>query len=354
MTKEPTLNELMPLAEMPPIKAFSKARPCTGVWDATLLYGVELEIESAGGGGEWVFPGITITTDGSLRNEGREFITSPMTFSNLHHCLERFFKKSGVTAANYSERCSVHVHTNCRDLTLNQIKGLCLLYQVFERLFYKYAGADRDKNIFCTPWNQTMLSQKLLSDDAFLHKLRDWQKYTGLNLLPLRDLGTVEWRHLPGTPDLEMIMNWCRLIGCLYRHVRDTPLEAIQKSISSLNSNSQYEQVLFSIFRDLTPLIWNEQNSIELLEAGVLDVKLLLLRQEAQEAPREVPRNPFLNGRVTGMAAPPLRAARTTAQIMQEIADRDVLRQVGFFQNVQEPQVLVQPVPQVRRPGEML
>ena len=248
------------------------------------IYGLELEIENVPHWDELTIFGMTAVEDGSLRNNGREFITKPTTYSVLAHILETFFKKAKLTDFNYSERTSVHVHANCQDLTVEQLATVCLLYQVFEKLLFRYAGADRDKNIFCVPWSETNLTyQRLLdvSEKGDINQFKSWQKYTALNLLPLFSIGTVEFRHLPGTHDVEKILTWVNLIGCLFEYATTHTLKETQETFKSLNSNSLYEQTLDSVFKEWSYAL-RTPTVITDLEEGVMNFKYAFVKAPRQ------------------------------------------------------------------------
>lgn len=260
----------------PQVYTTSKAVPLDNP-DPSLLYGLELEIENTREDME--VKGLTVTTDGSLRNNGREFITQPMTYSNLYHVLHTFFAKNKLGPDNYSERCSIHVHTNVLDLTNEQLQNLVMLYQVFESVLFNFIGNNREKNIFCVPWKETNLSYRLLltlQEEAF-YRVGDWQKYTALNLLPIQIQGSVEWRHMEGNCDLKRIMQWCRMIGHLYRMSRGNTQKQIQDLVMRLNTTSLYNDVLGTVFQEDADAL-RRGNFIERLEDGVLNMKYSLLQ----------------------------------------------------------------------------
>jgi hypothetical protein len=278
-TPNQTIREYLGLNAVKPYNN-NKALPLQCA-DPSLLMGLELEIENVPNWEEMVISGMTSVEDGSLRNSGREFLTSPATFSVVHHTLERFFEKNKLGPDNYSERTSVHVHANCQDLTKEQVAAVCLLYQVFEKLFYAFVGEERDKNIFCIPWDQTLITYSTI--DAVLgakgiHALKNWQKYTGLNLLPLFGLGTVEFRHMAGTNDLEKIGIWLNLIGSLFAYARKHPINDIKDTLINLNSTSAYEDTTHRVFTFWTKHLINVPGYRPFLEEGVLNMKYSLLK----------------------------------------------------------------------------
>ena len=278
----PNISEIFGL-QVPVAVKNSKAIPIRCP-DPSLLYGVELEIEGIPGNPEALYvPGMRGERDNSLRENAHgvpwEFITKPATYSVLVTMLEQFFSKANLTLQkNYSERCSVHIHANVLDFTTEQLKSLCLLYQVFERLLYAFAGNDRDKNIFCVPWSQTQLTHAIIDSltPEGIPNLRNWQKYTGMNLIPVTTQGTVEFRHLPGTPDVKRILDWAALLGCLFAYARTVPYEQIKSRIIEINTTSAYAGTLNDVFTTWAPLLDSPAKNF-LLEEGVLDVKYMLI-----------------------------------------------------------------------------
>jgi len=276
---------IIQLLGLTPVKPFTSSKavplPCA---DPALLMGLELEIEGIPvDPSELYVSGMGGEADNSLRDNeygrGWEFITRPATFSVAAHILSQFFAKAKLSQErNYSERCSIHVHANVQDLTPEQLKSVCLLYQVFERLFYSYAGEDRDKNIFCVPWSETTLTHTLIDTllDANLKGFRNWQKYTGLNLIPVQTQGTIEFRHLPGTCDLSRIFDWMNLIGSLFATARNTPFEEIKSFIVNVNTTSEYKHLVHRVFGEWARVLDMPYMDTQ-LEEGVLDVKYMLL-----------------------------------------------------------------------------
>lgn len=255
-----------------------------------LLYGVELEIENCNE--DWTTAGFKVVTDGSLRNNGFEFVSSPMTYSNMAYALETFFNRNKpveikddhhdtTDASNYSDRTSIHVHTNVTDLTFKQLMGLCLIYEVFEKLLFTYIGNDRDKNIFCVPWSETTLTYSALPELIGVNGvgvIKNWQKYTALNLIPVGTQGSIEWRHMHGNADLQFILTWLRLIGHIYKYIQNTDIEEIKSNFLGMNTTSAYDHLLDRVFSyDADKLRTN--NYRFMLEEGVLEMKYAMLEK---------------------------------------------------------------------------
>jgi hypothetical protein len=256
--------------------------------DPTLLYGVELEIERASF--DWVVNGFNATEDGSLRHGGVEFISLPMTYSNLKYGLESFFNQIDLDSDNYSERTSIHVHTNCQDLLIPQLTSLLMLYQVFEELLFNWIGHEREQNIFCVPWSQTRLTHNVLANiENFVNMSSvERNKYTALNLVPLRTLGTVEWRHMYGHNDVPELLTWLRIIGHMFRVARNHEHSEVVDKCVNLNSTSQYEQLLDFVFQDDAIHI-RSPNYRLMLENGVLNMKYSLQSKDNKAVKTKAP-----------------------------------------------------------------
>ena len=93
--------------------------------------------------------------DGSLRNNGREFVSIPMLGSDAEYCLNllktHLEKNPRTMGYEFTSRTSVHVHVNAQDMTPAQVRTLLLAYIVVEPLLYKFCSGRRHKNIFCVP-----------------------------------------------------------------------------------------------------------------------------------------------------------------------------------------------------------
>lgn len=258
------------------------------------FFGVELEIEHASQ--EWAtnFKQITVVEDGSLRNNGWEFITEPLPLNETINLLEAFFNNAknrentavdyfleGDVPFHYSERTSVHVHTNCTHLTLEQVTIILLLYQTVEEILFNWIGNDRDKNIFCVPWSQTLLSYDLITTFGQFVKNAsvDRNKYTALNIVPLMSQGTIEWRHLYGTCDMDKISTWLKIINCFYEKMYTTTIDEVEMYITQLNTNSQYDTFLRWLFGDLHK-IFMLPHYRAILENGVINMKYSIINKK--------------------------------------------------------------------------
>ena len=159
--------------------------------------------------------------DGSLRGKadkdcGYEYISKPMpgpqlieAFALLHQDLK--FLENGDP---FSHRTSTHVHVNCQSLETGHIISIMKLYALFEEFFFMMVKSNRRDNIHCVPLTETPLPAMYGST---LEKLVvNWHKYTAFNMKPLRELGTIEFRHLHGTGDVQEFTQWLGVLERLW------------------------------------------------------------------------------------------------------------------------------------------
>ena len=217
-----------------------------------------------------------VAHDGSLRGIAYEFISQPMRSDHAIAALHKYFELTKFSPKNYSDRCSVHVHVNCTDLELSQVAAVALLYSTLEEVLFEFIGGYRQDNIYCIPWshcrNQFDLVYQMLIDPSTV--LKKWSKYTALNFLPLKSLGTVEFRQMHGTCDVEKLTKWVNIIGSIFKYAIERPIVQIIGQIKDLNTNSHYEQFFHDVLGG--NLQYNDEYRAK-LEDGIIIAKLSLI-----------------------------------------------------------------------------
>lgn len=219
--------------------------------DQKSIIGIEVEVENV----KSIDPNITlgfwrVDEDGSLRNNGREFISSPLRSGYIEPALNHLF--AGINAdVDFSPRTSIHIHLNARTFTPENLCAFVMAYMAVENLLFKFAGNNRRSNIYCVPIQDTAIFDKLPKEWG-LRTLdlirRSWSKYTALNLVPLADKGTVEFRHMPGTSDIKRLMVWISMIQKLKLFAFSNECSKLLDTITRLNTNSEYRKFVETIF----------------------------------------------------------------------------------------------------------
>jgi len=209
------------------------------------LVGIELELENVDASTIMQYTGEAplwnTVGDGSLRNNGIELVSVPIAGVNIPNALESLdtILKQGAKTAEISERCSMHVHIDMRDVTVRQLLNFLIVYTIFEEEFFKYVGYYRKDNPYCVPlvdaYNLQELMEKLTGTDRQVERLiNQWPKYSALNLKSLLKLGTVEIRLHPGTTDTKEILHWVNILLSIKKYILDNPRRNTQSIIDSV------------------------------------------------------------------------------------------------------------------------
>jgi hypothetical protein len=233
------------------------------------ITGVEYEIEAIKGFGNLQEQMcLAIVEDNSLRNNGREIKTSPMTYEEQLGWFKTIHSQLNLGKDPFSDRTSIHVHVNVRDLTLPEVRQLILCYALLEPLFFEFVGPVRKGSIFCVPLNYTYIPS--LYNKPVQGLIEKWHKYTAFNILPMSSFGTVEFRHMYGTGDFELFRHWLTAIRELYTFIESSKdfdlIKALEKGLST-----------YDLAISIVPILANlhsKANIIELLNDTLLDVKL--------------------------------------------------------------------------------
>lgn len=250
----PTIVEEYGLRQVEPYTPVALTKVETkGVVTSEELIGIEVEVENYQGGNGNLNRAWAQIEDGSLRNNGVEFITKPIKAIHAPACLQYLMHSYLNTDVCYSPRTSVHIHLNVQDLVLSQVQDIIMLYAVFEKLFYKYAGRGRQKNIYCVPMSDCDLMPHLT--DRGHDRLRTWSKYTGLNVLTISNYGTIEFRHMHGTNDVEKLSTWINLICRFKAYVKENSSKHIRSLIAEMNDGFDFPRLMHEVFGDYAAVL---------------------------------------------------------------------------------------------------
>ena len=227
--------------------------------------GIEIELENIHRATTAALDYWEAKPDGSLRNNGREFaFRRPLFGKDITEALaelNRAFATQGIVP-DCSERTSVHVHIDVRDMDADQLLRMVVLYLVLERTLVRHCrtyGVDREENIFCLPHyiaesDITHIAQLLtavVKEDARLLRqaVGEMEKYHALNLRPISTFGSVEFRHMPGTHSIEDIMEWVRIIQCIKKWAINNQIAP--DTILNMVSGMGAEEFMVSVFGNL-------------------------------------------------------------------------------------------------------
>lgn len=235
------------------------------------LVGIEVEVEKVP---EWKDTPIWHPKeDGSLRDNGVEYISKPIPLDIVRPALLELYGEVLPPSCAFSKRTSIHVHVNVQDLNFLELKYLVYLYTIFENSLYRLVEEERRGSIFCIPLQETQLISELFINKDIQRKKVYWQKYCGINLLPVFTMGTLEFRHLHGTKNIDFICDWVTLLVYMKEFIKQTSVVEMNGIITNLNTNSNYYSLANQVFKDKANLIFSNREFNKEMERGVSYLK---------------------------------------------------------------------------------
>lgn len=239
--------------------------------------GIEVEVENCRSLSEprhW-----RVIGDGSLRNNGAEILLDgPMCGARLVAALSNL---SDTLRENpelvCSERTSVHVHVNVRDLTYKQVQNVLLIYIATESALYKMGGKMRYENIYCpgisSALEQMPLMRNFMKDSYhdFADACYNWCKYTGINMRSVPDIGTVEFRAHEGTLDVDRIHAWVNVLLSLVEYAKNNDRDQIMQDITL-----EPEHLLRTVYGDYTPQLMQDGDFLRYHKNNLINVTDLM------------------------------------------------------------------------------
>ena len=179
--------------------------------------GIEIEVEGVNLPRE--VAGWRVEEDGSLRGENCEYVLPrPLPQDRIRTALKRLsvdMRQSGATVLD-TGYAGIHIHINAQQLTVTQVCTFAFLYYAIEDLCLHFCGEDRKGNLFClsagvAPYPLKALEEALHHTD-FRHLRNDKLRYASLNWKALSEYGSLEFRGMRSTLDIEVIEAWVGLL----------------------------------------------------------------------------------------------------------------------------------------------
>lgn len=202
---------------------------------STQFVGLECEIESIESHGNAGNMKWHVTNDGSLRNNGFEYISPPVTVPDAQAMFKGLHGSIKVGPHAFTQRTSIHVHANCANMSQTQVKDAIRLYALYEEAFFLMCSSDRRDNIHCTPLTETYLPS--IYSMSLGSMVSRWHKYTALNIKPISKYGTIEFRHMHGHDDPVLLNEWLTIITRLLEVAKKSPLDNSYLTEEKMRSN---------------------------------------------------------------------------------------------------------------------
>ena len=205
-----------------------------------------------------------VERDGSLRGDDTaEYVTvAPMSregIKNALDVLDAFYVKN-QSVVNESIRAGVHVHLNVQHKTPLELMTFITTYYIMENYFVHWCGKGRIGNHFCLRAED---AEYLVNQFLKVGQTRDWRhlnteeiRYSALNLLSLFKYGSVEFRTMQGTRDLNKIMTWVDMIDQLDKASAQfkNPVDVIH-ALSDMNGPERFaREIMGDLFKEFESL----------------------------------------------------------------------------------------------------
>mgnify|MGYP001580900114 CR=1 FL=1 len=110
-----------------------------------------------------------------------------------------------------------------------------------------------------------------------------WYKYSCINLIPIHNQGSIEFRHMHGTDDINKLVMWINLLQCLKIYAAENTLDDVLSEIRMLNSNSLYDAFMYKVFKQFVGAL-ERTNLQDDMEECVVAVKQSTLSNEFHQA----------------------------------------------------------------------
>lgn len=189
-------------------------------------YGLEIEVEGENLP-DYVSEKWRVEEDDSLKTEeAHEYVTcKPHSLygirCRINELRKAYDEKKSIIYE--SVRAGVHVHLNVQDWNVKQVMTFATGYYVLEDVLMKYAGENREGNLFTLRAQDAeyvifKLIEMLKARNLNLLNT-DVIRYASMNFYSLFKYGTLEFRGMRGTGDLDAIYDWVRVIDELSRTI---------------------------------------------------------------------------------------------------------------------------------------
>lgn len=244
-------------------------------------FGVEIEVEGKRLPTTELHPRYwRVDHDGSLKAaEAFEYVTPlPMSLEGIRKALddlERVYKAK-KSVVDESIRAGIHVHLNVQDYYPEELWTFVTTYYCLEDLLVHWCGPSREGNHFCLRSCDSEFSLFAIAEAIKGKNLKglntDNLRYAALNPCSLFKYGSLEFRSMRGTRDLDAVFTWVKLIDDLEKGAKQfkTPDRVIH-AMSAGGSRGFVEQVL----GDSAKLFTNVKNIDEILKNSMRRTQMI-------------------------------------------------------------------------------
>lgn len=231
--------------------------------------------------------------DDSLKDKGAEYVfASPLFGKDAYDAIKWLMEYSAASKWVSSLRTGIHVHVDIRDLEVDQLVGMIILYSIVEPVLFEWIGDNREHNNHCVPYYRAddslmeaiSIVQKAHSDVKFgtqscLKTAELYSRYSAMNLKALADHGSVEFRHMKTTFDFNRVITWINMLMCIKSCAFKVPTS--DGAIVKMAEAMQPEDFLTYIFGDYAKQLITPRTEALLKEFGIPTARDLALHSDS-------------------------------------------------------------------------
>jgi hypothetical protein len=188
-----------------------------------------------------------------------------------------------------SDRCGVHVHVNCQQLTVSQVLCFICTYLVLEEALVKWCGEDREGNLFTLRAKDAEALVAMLITAATNQNFNNFNseyRYSSINIASLIKFGSLEFRSLRTPKDFSTINTWVNLLMRIKQYAVgfSHPREIIE-SVSS----GGFLKFPYVVLGDMAELIQCKGIGVTVAEGArrVQEISYIDLVYKKKEKPKE-------------------------------------------------------------------
>jgi Putative amidoligase enzyme len=212
--------------------------------------GIEIELEGNGVGQIVANNMWNTEMDGSLRGESIELVLkAPAPRHLIPARLNKMKEMVSHCAIKDTGRAGIHIHVNIQDLTPREYAQFLVMYLIFEEVLVDWCGTDRVGNLFCLRASDANYGLQIIRSalQSFRFGLLDTDgiRYASINLKATATYGSLEFRALRSTTDVDVILKWIYILLKLKDTARkyESPADIVEE-LSVLGVEGFFNEIL--------------------------------------------------------------------------------------------------------------
>lgn len=177
---------------------------------------------------------------------GLELTSPALTWATVWELRE---VTAALQAWNFTanERCGLHVHHHCPNLTDRELRRIWLQWAAYEAVIFECLPTHRRNNYYCQallrePW--TALKRRVTPVALFPGMVRDMERYRTLNMLHWWRTARIEIRVHHGTLVAEDILQWVLFTQEFIHAAKESVRYSTVERIARMPLAQQYAELL--------------------------------------------------------------------------------------------------------------